>query len=342
MARGCCGVRATRGRSGGAGVDRVVRRRPARRAATRWTSPVGRSWTNSRTAAGPRSARQSVVNGERDDRVLRYTHVLGAIIVPFLVVAFALLYFFPADTKDYFAWNITAKGNPEMTVLLMGAGYIAGAYFFVEVVRAKRFHRVHVGFLPITAFTIFMAIATFSHLDRFLTDNVAFWIWTALYVFTPILVPLAWLRNRQTDPGTVAEGDVMLPAAVRATLIGAGAVQTAVAVVLLLSPSTMIDIWPWTLTPLTAQVLGGWFALPGVTALMMGFDGRGSAIHITLRSQAIGLALILVAAARSWSEFDTSNELAYVFVVGLGLLLVGLVGLEAYLLSLGRRRPATA
>jgi hypothetical protein len=276
------------------------------------------------------------MNEVRDDRVLKYTHVLGAIIVPFLLVAFALLYFFPAETKSYFAWQI----QPTMTPLLMGAGYIAGAYFFLMVVRVREFHRVHIGFLPITAFTIFMAIATFSHLDRFLTDNVAFWIWTALYVLTPILVPLAWWRNRKTDPGTVAADDAMLPSRVRATLLGAGAVQTAVAVVLLLSPQTMIDIWPWQLTPLTAQVLGGWFALPGVTALMMGIDGRGSAVHITLRSQAIGLALILVAAARSWGEFDTSNELSYVFVIGLGLLLTGLVALEVYLLSLTRRPVA--
>src|SRR5918998_4953412 len=275
----------------------------------------------------------SAVNEIRDDRVLNSTHLLGAIIVPFLLVAFVLLYVFPADTRSYFAWEI----KPTMTPLLMGAGYIAGAYFFTMVVREREFHRVHVGFLPITAFTIFMAIATFSHLDRFLTNNVAFWVWTALYVLTPILVPLAWWRNRKTDPGTVAADDVMLPSWVRALLLGAGGVQTAVAVVLLASPQTMIDIWPWQLTPLTAQVLGGWFALPGVTALMMGIDGRGSAIHITLRSQAIGLALILLGAARSWSEFDTSNELSYVFVLGLGLLLLGLVALEGHVVSLTRR-----
>jgi hypothetical protein len=61
-----------------------------------------------------------------------------------------------------------------------------------------------------------------------------------------------------------------------------------VAAVLLLSPSTMIDIWPWTLTPLTAQVLGGWFVLPGVVAIMMALDGRWSAIRITLESQVRG------------------------------------------------------
>ena len=268
---------------------------------------------------------------DRDDRVLKQTRVLGAFIVPFLLVAFALLYFFPGQTKDYFAWEI----HPDMTPMIMGAGYIAGAYFFARVVMEKQFHRIHVGFLPVTSFTIFMAIASFSHLDRFLQDHVAFWIWMGLYVTTPILVPLAWLANRRTDPGTPEPGESRLPSAVRGLLLGVGAVQTIVALVLLLSPSTMIEHWPWLLTPLTAQTLGGWFALPGITAIMMGLDGRPSAIHITLQSQAIGLALILLATARDWGSFDTSNGLTYVFVVGLGGLLLGLLALELYI----RRLP---
>jgi len=96
----------------------------------------------------------------RDDRVLPGTRVLGAVIVPFLLVAFAALYFFPDDTRHWFAWNV----QPTITPLIMGAGYIAGAYFFVRVARETRWHRIQVGFLPVTAFTLFMAIGTFAHL----------------------------------------------------------------------------------------------------------------------------------------------------------------------------------
>jgi hypothetical protein len=263
----------------------------------------------------------------RDDRVLKQTRGLAAFIVPFLLVAFVALYFWPGDTKDYFAWEI----HPDITQMIMGAGYIAGAYFFARVYMEERFHRVHVGFLPVTSFTIFMAIASFAHLDRFITENVAFWIWMGLYVTTPILVPLAWWVNRRTDPGTPEQGETRLDAPIRNALLAAGAVQALIALFLLLSPSTMIDIWPWKLTPLTAQTLGGWFALPGITAIMMGLDGRPSAIHVTLQSQVIGLALILLAAARDWGSFDTSNELSYVFVGGLGGLLVGLLALELYM-----------
>jgi hypothetical protein len=260
----------------------------------------------------------------RDDRVLTATRVLGAVIVPFLLVAFGLLYLFPDDTRHWFAWDV----QPTITPLLMGAGYIAGAYFFVHVAGETRWHRIQVGFLPVTAFTLFMAIGTFNHLDRFDTQHVAFWIWVGLYVTTPVLVPLAWWHNRATDPGTPEPGEPALPRFARHTLLIAGTFQSAIALVLLLSPSTMIEQWPWTLTPLTAQTLGGWFALPGVTALMMGLDGRWSAIRITLQSQMIGLALILAGTARAWEDIDTGNALAYVFVAGLAGLFVALLALE--------------
>jgi hypothetical protein len=220
----------------------------------------------------------------------------------------------------------------------MGAGYIAGAYFFVRVARETRWHRIQVGFLPVTAFTLFMAIGTFNHLDRFATAHVAFWIWVGLYVTTPILVPLAWWRNRATDPREPEPGEPPLPAFVRPLLLSAGAVQSAIALVLLLMPATMIEHWPWQLTPLTAQTLGGWFALPGVTALMMGLDGRWSAIRITLESQLIGLGLILLGTVRAWEDVDTSNAIAYVFVAGIAGLFVALLALEWYMLSRARTR----
>lgn len=269
----------------------------------------------------------------RDDRVFRSTRILGAVIVPFLLVAFALLYVFPDDTRHWFAWDV----QPTITPLVMGAGYIAGAYFFVRVASETRWHRIHVGFLPVTAFTLFMAIGTFNHLDRFATSHVAFWIWVGLYVTTPVLVPLAWWRNRVTDPRTPEPGDPALPRGARAALLVVGTLQSVVALVLLLSPATMIEHWPWLLTPLTAQTLGGWFALPGVTALMMGIDGRWSAIRITLESQLIGLALILLGTARAWEDVDTANGLATLFVGGLAVLFAALLALECVMVT--RRAP---
>jgi len=260
----------------------------------------------------------------RDDRVLPETRWLSAFIVPFLFVAFVMLYLFPDHTDRLFAWTI----RPNMTPLIMGAGYISGSYFFVQAFFARRWHTVHLGFLPITAFTIFMAIATFMHLDRFHQGHVSFYAWIGLYIITPILVPLVWYRNSRTDPRAPEPDDLLLSPVLRGILGIGGAVQFLIALFLLLFPNVMIDLWPWKLTPLTAQVIGGWFALPSVVAMLMAIDRRWSAIRITLQSQLVGLALMLIAVVRAWGDFDRSNWLTWVFVGGIAGMFVGLLALD--------------
>jgi len=81
----------------------------------------------------------------RDDRVLPSTRVLSAIIVPFLVLAFAVLFPWPGDTGRLFAWAI----KPTMSSMVLGSVYLGGAYFFVRVVRCPQWHTVAGGFLSV-------------------------------------------------------------------------------------------------------------------------------------------------------------------------------------------------
>src|SRR5258708_37925273 len=99
----------------------------------------------------------------RNDRILPETRWVSAIIVPFLVAAFAILYLFPDHTKELFAWDI----QPRMSAMMLGAAYIGGAYFFVRVAAFARWHWVKIGFLPVTIFASLMGIATILHWDRF-------------------------------------------------------------------------------------------------------------------------------------------------------------------------------
>jgi len=48
----------------------------------------------------------------RDDQVFQSTRILGMVIVPFLLVAFVLLYCFPDDTASYFAWDVQPTITP--------------------------------------------------------------------------------------------------------------------------------------------------------------------------------------------------------------------------------------
>ncbi len=263
----------------------------------------------------------------RDDSVLPATRWVAIIIVPVLTLAFIILYGLPHRTTDYFAWTI----NPTMTPMMMGAGYLAGAYFFLRAATARRWHHVALGLPAVSAFVWFMAVATILHYDRFNHSHPAFIAWLILYAVTPFLIPALWWLNHKTDPGVSDTPEKRLSTAVRGVMALIGLINLGNAFLMLFWPAVYIPIWPWQLTPLTTRVVAGWFALPGVVALGVAADARWSAARITLQSQIFGIVLILVGAARAWTEFDTAKPATWVFVGGLTALLLVVAGLYGYM-----------
>jgi hypothetical protein len=271
---------------------------------------------------------------KKDDRILPITRWVAAVIVPFLIAAFIILYIFPDNTTELFAWTI----NPRMTAMLMGSGYIAGAYFFVRTLRIKEWHRVANGFPAVAVFAASMGLATLLHWDRFNHTHPSFYAWTILYATTPFIVLGVWLINRHTDPGRSSQ-DLLIPATLRAVFGVFGAVLLLIGALLFIFPQTFIPLWPWQLSPLTARVGGGWLVMPAVFALLVAVDGRWSAARLPLESLAISFALLLLALPRAWDNFDSANPMRWVFIGGAALFLL-VIGLM--FLRMEAKRPATA
>jgi hypothetical protein len=270
----------------------------------------------------------------KDDLVLALSRAVAAVVIVILMFAWIVLFWMPTQTDRRFAWTI----HPTMTAMLMGAGYGSALYFFVRVLTEKRWHHVALGFLPTTVFTWMMLGATLLHWDRFHHGSVPFLSWLWIYLVTPVLVPTVWLVNRRHDPGLAEERDSALPSWVRLTMIGIGTGMLAISAWMYLAPASAISAWPWTLTPLTARAVASFVALPGVTWLAIAADGRWSAARVMLGTVAIGLALLLVAVARAWGEFDHSNPLSYVYTAGLVATLGGIAALSAWMRR--QARPA--
>jgi hypothetical protein len=273
-----------------------------------------------------------VVSGVRppkDDKVLPATRALSAFIVPFLVVAFVVLYGLPDDTDRWFAWPIV----PAMTPMTLGAVYLGGAYFFVQAFRAREWHAVKSGFVAVGTFASLMGVATIIHWDKFNHDHVAFWLWAGLYFTTPFLVWGVWAANRRR--GTAAgPDDLLLPPTARLVIGATGALAVFAGLFLFLLPDQSIEAWPWKLTPLTSRVLGAIFML-GIAGLGVLTDARWSAARLMLQVQVFMLALILIAAARAHPDFDESNPMTWLL---LGGFLGALVSAAALSVIMGRRR----
>ena len=80
----------------------------------------------------------------RDDRLLATTRWTAIVIIPVLVAAFVILYLFPSRTQDLWAWTV----RPTMTPMLMGGGYLAGAWFFLRVARTRSGHQALSSYAP--------------------------------------------------------------------------------------------------------------------------------------------------------------------------------------------------
>jgi hypothetical protein len=265
-----------------------------------------------------------------DDRVLLFTRAVSSAIIPFLLLAFAVLYGRPDDTGRSFAWPVA----PHLTALLLGSVYLGGAYFFLVAARASRWHTIKAGFPPVAAFASLMGIATVLHWDRFTHSHVAFWLWVALYFTTPFLVVAVWIANRRHEDRTPVD-DVLVPA-LTARLIGAtGLLASATSLFLFLVPEAAVDRWPWQLTPLTSRVMGAIFAL-GLAAVGAFTERRWSAFRLMLQVEMLMLVLIVVAVIRAAGDLATSNPLTWLFAVGFGGLLGGSAVL--YLQMDGRAR----
>jgi len=263
----------------------------------------------------------------RDGEVLPITRWVARFIIPFLAAAFLVLYGLPDQTTTYFAWTI----RPEMTPIVMGAGYGAGVYFFYRVSTVDEWHSVAPVFLGIATFTWLMAIATVLHWENFNHSHFTFDLWVVLYAVTPVLIPAVWTLNRRTDSGELGGDERLLPRAVRVLGGGIGVIVTISALVLFAAPDLMIDVWPWTVSPFTARILSGWFALFGVVNGVAVLDPRWSGSRILIQSQLLGFAMVLIGVVRVWANFDPSRVLTWGVVGGMTLYLIAILLLYGWM-----------
>jgi hypothetical protein len=268
---------------------------------------------------------------ERNDRILPVTRIVLAIVVPFLLLAFLILYVFPDLSGERFAWEI----KPHMTALLIGSGYLGGAYMFIFAIFGRQWHRVSGAFPPVISFTIFMLLSTFLHWDRFDLQHFPFQVWLILYLITPPLIFFLWWLNRKTDPGIPEAGDISVPTLARRAFFGFGVAAILWAVFMFVFPEVVLALWPWKLTPLTARILGGWFSLLGVGGLYTSRETRWSTWQIPLQSITLWAALVVLASFLN--PLDFSNGVWNSFTIGTLLSVVLLLGFQIVMNQVQRK-----
>ncbi len=266
------------------------------------------------------------------DRVHGFTRAVAGLLAVVVVYAAVVLYLFPDRAAQLFAWKI----QPPMNAAFMGAAYANGVVFLLAAITGRHWHRIAAPHVGVFAFASLLLLATILHWDRFTHGHPVFWAWVFVYATAPVLVPLAFARNRGEDPGTPDPFDAVVPRPVRVLWAAAAGAFLAACLVAFVQPERVIAIWPWKLTPLTARVTISFYALLGVAPLTVVGEPRWSAWRLGLGGILLWHALLLIAALRRREDFTTPPPDTAWFWLECGFLAVALVTFAA---MESRRRP---
>jgi hypothetical protein len=169
------------------------------------------------------------------------------------VIAGPVLFFFPSDTGSYFAWKI---GNP-LTPNFMGANYLAGAGA-VWAALINRWSVARVIMPAIITFGVTQLVATLLHLDILDWSHPVAFAWLIVYIVSPIGAIWVYVLEERRWRREGEEGRP-IPSPARMILLGFAVASGVTGLALFIAPTHVGDIWPWSLTPLTGRVIGGWY-----------------------------------------------------------------------------------
>jgi hypothetical protein len=268
-----------------------------------------------------------------DDRLWPLARWVFLPLIPLTAVFGPLLVLAPGHTAKYWAWTI----QPPMSAVWVGAGYTFGACAISTMLVLGRWRTAILAIIATIPFAYAMIVATLLHLDRFATGSVRFWVWLAIYAVLPIGLPIILLRNRRADPG-VGPGDQLLPRWLGRGLGVIGIVIDAFALALFVFPRTVSRVWPWSLTPLMAQVVAGWLMFFGTGAAMFLVERRFRAVRAFLPSVAVWFAILGVAALFHLDDFTRGPVATGVYFTAVTVVVLVSLGILGY----GRRLPAVA
>ena len=176
------------------------------------------------------------------------------------VVAGPILWLFPEQTATYFAWTI----KQPLTPIFMGANYFGGIGAVWAII-TNRWSVARVLLPGIFVFAVTQLLATLLHVPIFNWAHPVAWAWLFVYVTSPVAAALVFVlmeRNYQPAPAgpqlplLFALG--MLALAAFSLVVGVGLILWP-ALVSSKNPADVVAWWPWSLTPLTARVIGGWY-----------------------------------------------------------------------------------
>lgn len=228
-------------------------------------------------------------------------------------------YFIPSLVDRAIPWLV-----PPLHARFLGAMYFSGTTFMIGSILARYYVEVRVVVRVIAIWTGMLFIVSLFYLGEFDYSHGPVWFWFGAYLIYPLIA--LWLMWRDRSLRERIAGPV-LPAWVRSYLLAQGIVVTVLALTLLFVPEFMVNVWPWKITRLLAQIYSAPFLAYGLSSLMLSRQQTWPEVRVVVIGTFVFAFSVLLASFIHRELFSLSNVATGVWFGGflLATVMLGLL-----------------
>jgi len=218
-------------------------------------------------------------------------------------------YFVPGQVWRAIPWTI-----PPLHARFVAAMYLSGAFMMFAGTLARHLYSVRIVTVIAAVWTGMLLVVSLLNLDQFDPALTPVWFWFFAYVVFPVAGAIvAWRHWR----ASFADAGAAMSQPMRIMLTALGIVCGFVALLLFLFPAMMVEVWPWPVNHLLAQIYSGPFLAFAVAGLMIARAGRLVEIVLAAFGMAIFSALALIASTLHLRLFQPMGLAAALWFAGL-------------------------
>ncbi len=210
---------------------------------------------------------------------------------------------------------------PPLHARFLGSMYLSGATFMGLNMLVKQWSAVRVVTPMIAIWTGMLGLISLFHLEAFDWGRIQTWIWFMAYIGYPLIAAwLTWQQRSQVDHPSGPD----LSRFLRLYLATQGGLVTLLALCLLIAPGSMVNVWPWKITPLLAHIYSAPFLSYGVGSLYALTQKRWLEIRIVIYATLVFAVGVFGSSLYHLMLFDFSRLSVWAWFSGLSLMSITL------------------
>jgi len=217
-------------------------------------------------------------------------------------------FFIPEHVDKAIPWLV-----PPLHARFIGAIYLSAVGIMGSSMMARRYADVRVVVFMIGIWTGSLFVISLFHLSEFDFSRGPVLFWFGAYIIYPLIAFwLTWIhRNTQRDKPASS-----LPNWILNYFLAQGMIITILALALLFAPETMVNVWPWKVTPMLAQIYSGPFLAYGIGSVLLSRQRTMSEVRIAAMGFFVLAIGVLIASSIHRTLFSSSNPVTWIWFGG--------------------------